>query len=265
MNTEAVTFLAMTESEAERVTEQIAFRIDSITDNYEVVMTLMRDALARSAHQALGYASPGAYIADRFGKSLQMLSSSLRREFVHELADAGLSTRAIAPVFGISKTTVHRDIESPVPHGTPDPTVTLRDQSDTFEVDGMTVTKTGEVLDDVPEVVEHTFTEKVKTTVGLDGKTYTQKPREPKPALDGDAAIQQNAEQACLNIGRGLSELQRFEHQRQRDVILNDWWPRAKDTVTPLYTCLFNSGDVRNVADALYLLAADMEAHNEYK
>lgn len=110
----------MSTDEAERITEQIVGRIDSISENYEVVMMLMRDALARNAHSVLGYVSPGAYIKERFGRSLEALGESIRREFMHELSDAGLSTRAIAPVFNVSHMAVQRALSAGVTGVTPD-------------------------------------------------------------------------------------------------------------------------------------------------
>ena len=190
MTSAAIEAPAMSADEAERLTGMISYRIDSITENYEVVMSLMRDALSRNAHEALGYASPGAYVADRFGQSLQTLSVALRREFVHELSDAGLSTRAIAPVFGVSQKTIVKDTQV-IPQVSPEPAETLANLPDTFEYDGMTVTSTGEVIDPPAEPVttEHTVTEKVKTVTGLDGKEY-KRPEQAAPrrrSLNDDA------------------------------------------------------------------------------
>lgn len=58
----------------------------------------------------------------------------MRREAVRELTEAGLSTRAIAPIVGTSHDTVHRDLRG-VANATPGPTVN---------------TETGEVSDDYP-------------------------------------------------------------------------------------------------------------------
>lgn len=273
MMAEVVTFPAMTEAEAERVTEQIAFRIDSITENYEVVMVLMRDALARNAHEALGYASPGAYIADRFGKSLQSLGASLRREFVHELSDAGLSTRAIAPVFDVSHMTIARDIESkaPVTPVTPEPVEKMRPDEvaalmssgfvetvdELAEVVGLTVnTRTGEVIE--PTVTEHTVTEKVKTTIGLDGKTY--KRPEPKPIPNGDAANKINAIQAAKSIGSALETLLGMTYEKYRHGVVTDWWPLGKDEVPPSQSELFTPSQLRHIAQGLIDTANEMEA-----
>ena len=51
-------------------------------------------------------------IADRFGGSLSKLGIQLRREVVRELTDAGLSTRAIAPVFDVSRQMISKDLRA---------------------------------------------------------------------------------------------------------------------------------------------------------
>ena len=271
MSAEVVTFPAMTEAEAERVTEQIAYRIDSITENYEVVMSLMRDALARNAHEALGYASPGAYIADRFGRSLQTLGASLRREFVHELSDAGLSTRAIAPVFDVSYRTIARDVESPVTHVTPELVEKMRPDEvaalmssgfvetadELAEVAGLTVnTRTGEVIE--PTTTEHTFTEKIKTVTGIDGKTY--KRPEPKPVPRGDDANKLNAIQASKAIGNALESLQYLNYDKARHGIVTDWWPLGNHEVPPEQSAYFTPAELRKLAQGLIRTAELLEA-----
>lgn len=117
----------MTAEEASSVTTQIVVKLDAIADNLQAVMPLIRTAITRQAHVALGYASPGAYVADRFGGALSRLGADLRREVVRELTEAGLSTRAIAPVFNVSQKTIVKDrqVIPPVSPGaeTPPPTI----------------------------------------------------------------------------------------------------------------------------------------------
>lgn len=111
----------MTEEEASSITTRISVKLDAIADNYESVMPLIRDAITRQAYVALGYVSPGAYVADRFGHALSRLGIELRREVVRELSEAGLSTRAIAPVVAVSHVTVATDIAAGVKPLTPAP------------------------------------------------------------------------------------------------------------------------------------------------
>lgn len=115
----AVVLPELTPEGAERLSERIGTRLETIATNYLAVMPLIREAVARNAHAVLGYPSPGAYIKDRFGESLAKLGAELRREVVRELSSAGLSTRAIAPVVGVSNKTVHQDLQV-LPGVTPD-------------------------------------------------------------------------------------------------------------------------------------------------
>lgn len=263
MNAEVIAAPEMTVEQAERITEQISFRIDSITENYEVVMTLMRDALARDAHSALGYASPGAYIADRFGKSLQTLGAALRREFVHELSDAGLSTRAIAPVFGVNQATIVRDIKRGDANASPDHEAQFiekygvrPDEADALlssgfiktaddwhaAVEGMTVnTRTGEVIEDAPVITEHTVTEKVKTVTGLDGKEY-KRPERSAPRAE---AITSQFMSAIADLNRVMARLRRISDDKN--------FARNKEQVASLHASdLYRTiSELETLADSL--------------
>lgn len=97
--------------EAERLSIRIGARLDTMADNYMAVLPMIREAIGRQAHAALGYRSPGEYVADRFGESLSKLGVDVRRAVVQELTAAGLSTRAIAPVVGVSQKTVVKDTQ----------------------------------------------------------------------------------------------------------------------------------------------------------
>lgn len=173
----------MSEREAEVITEQIVGRLDQVSENIEAVQSLMRDALVRNAHLALGYDSPGAYMRDRFDGALANLSAAMRREIVHELSDAGMSTRAIAPIVGVSHKTVSVDlagVTDVTPASEPDAAEFDALIADTEnDSDGLSYSlniETGEFEPIDPTVTEHTVIETTKTVTGLDGKTYTRKP-----------------------------------------------------------------------------------------
>ncbi|MEV8339248.1 hypothetical protein [Leucobacter sp. NPDC077196] len=244
---------------AQRRAERIRLHATNANEAMQSLQKLVHTARELEDHVTLGFASWTAYITDLFGDEPLRLARDVRRELVAELSDAGMSTRAIAPIVGAGVMTVHDDIAA-VRNRTPEP----------VNADGFTVNpSTGEVLETpLPEVTEHTVTEKVKTVTGLDGKEYKRpepKPREEKPVLDGNDAIQQNAEQGCLAVGRALDALESLGTERRRTLILNDWWPRASENITPLYTRLFNSTDLRRIAAGINMLATDMEAHNDYE
>lgn len=179
-------------SAAERRALKIGLRLDTIADNYEAVMPMIREALEEGDHATLGYRSPGEYLADRFGKALSRLPVIVRREFVGELTDAGLSTRAIAAVTGTSKGSVYNDQQavSGAQGWAPAPTVNTEtgEVSDNYLPDDATgeeVTASVEVAitaDDAEEApgeeVEPVLSAAPSRPVvtGIDGKTY--KPRE---------------------------------------------------------------------------------------
>lgn len=99
----------MSKVEAERITARIADKLDGIADNLEQVLDLIGQALTRQAWSALGYQSPTAYVSERFSGALKRLPIETRRSVVGELSAAGMSTRAIAPIVGVSQQQVAKD------------------------------------------------------------------------------------------------------------------------------------------------------------
>lgn len=154
--------------EASSITTQIVVKLDAIADNYQAVMPLIREAITRQAHLALGYASAGAYVSDRFGKALSRLGIDTRRQVVKELTEAGLSTRAIAPIVGVSHKTIVTDrqvVPAVPPESSLDDDPALTDEECEALADPMDLGD-DEPYDDEPEPGR---------TTGIDGKSY------PKP------------------------------------------------------------------------------------
>lgn len=174
-----VGFLNLTPDEAERLTTRIRLRLDTIAENTEVVVTLIEEARAGAAHEALGYPSWPAYVADRFGGALTRLAKAERVPLVQMLSDQGMSTRAIAPVVGVSNKTVSLDLREPVTEVTPvtfegeDFTVLANATEEEFEVALAQSRAEGDLS---RENVEKKIAT-AKTVTGMDGKTYTR----PKP------------------------------------------------------------------------------------
>lgn len=254
----AVTVLAeLTPEGAERLSERISSRLETIATNYVAVMPLIREAINRNAHDVLGYPSPGAYIKDRFGDSLSKLGAELRREVVKELSSAGLSTRAIAPVVGVSNKTVHQDLHV-LPEVTP--LVVVPDLS----VNPLTgeVYEAGDAVHGSPEVpVTVTETHSVKIVTGLDGKTYKTTPKAIKPILAGDAAAKDSAEQLAIHFGRALVNLSGLMTPARRAVVIEDW-PIGRDAATPDAQELASPETFRAIAVALDQLADEWEKTN---
>src|SRR5690606_19560440 len=144
----------------------------------------------------LGYASWTAYLSEGLGEEPIRLARDERREVVQLLSNEGMSTRAIAPIVGVDRKTVERDVRggTNVP-----PERTNNEDHEAAYVESIEHTppfdpRTGEVLDGEPTVepfdgekVLADSIENAKKVTGLDGKTYTRtepsKPRR-RPVID---------------------------------------------------------------------------------
>lgn len=157
----------ITETEARRLTTEARSEFRSASDHHERAWTLVTEAVQGGGHLALGYRSPGDYLAAEFDGVLSNLDVAARRIAVREMTGWGLSTRAIAPVVGASKDTVQRD-RAGVSHETPAPEWTSASRA-LADIDQPSE----------PVITEHRTTETTKT-VGIDGKSYP-KPQPSKP------------------------------------------------------------------------------------
>lgn len=144
-------------SEAEKLDGRIRRLAKQAGDQLLTVGRLLDEARAGRAHEALGFPSWTAYVADALGGTLQ-LSGEARQAMVQMMAGEGMSVRAIAGATGVSKSTVDRDL-SQASDDTPDSTVPQRDSS--------------------PSADE-------KVSVGLDGKTR-RKPRKHRAKKEPEA------------------------------------------------------------------------------
>ncbi len=191
VNIETGELIDLDRAAAERRAERITLRLDAIADNYRAVLPLIREAIEKRDDIALGYRSPGDYVSDRFGQSLAGLGVDVRRAVVGELTQAGLSTRAIAPVVGASHMTVKRDLELGVTRVTPDQTAgagEVRADVPAPHDPAPVETPQGEVTN-APEVADRGDTAPRAprpVVTGIDGKTYPKPepkaaPRKPLP------------------------------------------------------------------------------------
>lgn len=205
-------------AEAQRLTQRIKLTASTVRDNLWKLRNLVEEAKTSNAWQVLGFPSWTAYLADTLADEPMRLGRDERQELVGYLSGEGLSTRAIAPIVGVSQKTADREVraaresfDSPAPvESWPgfDPTPTLPPRDDDWVPADPT---TGEVVEpDQVAVTEHTVTEKVKTVTGLDGKTYTT----PAPQQRRSSIID-DARNAGWQLRKAVERLERI-HQDDR-------------------------------------------------
>jgi hypothetical protein len=100
----------MSETTARRLTDDIKTKFVTITKDLETIKLLIERAEQSEVWRSLGYASWTAYVTEEFSGFASGLERALRSRVVEVLGDAGLSTRAIAPVVGVSHETVRSDL-----------------------------------------------------------------------------------------------------------------------------------------------------------
>jgi hypothetical protein len=193
VNTNTGEIVEFDKAAAERRAERITLRLDAIADNYNAVLPMIREAIEKRDDLALGYRSPGDYVSDRFGQALAGLGIEVRRAVVGELTAAGLSTRAIAPVVGVSNFTVHEDQKAtaPVRDLTPEP-------SDEWPEDDLPTP-----IEFDPEPVADVTPRPV---TGIDGKEY---PR-PTPAKPKRRPLPDVARDAGYDLRKSVERLERL-------------------------------------------------------
>jgi len=180
---------AMSESDARRITGCIRTVAGMVAESIEKLSGLIREAEQGQAHVALGYRSWTEYVAEEFGGMLPKLDRDVRREFVGQLAESGMSTRAIAGVVGVHHDTVAADLKPVVGNPTGDdaaaggtdvpPVKDLTPDSGTERVPMGESIDADEVVD--AEIVEDEQPEPRRIT-GRDGKNYpAPTPRDSKP------------------------------------------------------------------------------------
>jgi len=188
---------ALTEPEAARLTTKIQLRLGMIADSIDAVLPMIEEAKNGNAHQALGYSSWTAYVADKFGGVLARLTKSERLPFVELLAGQGMSTRAIASVVGVSKDTVSRDLRAGVSDETPAEPIAAVGSAGFF-TDEAEMRDAFAMADATPDEFETALTEAradddlsrenvvsnvtaIKKIAGTDGKSYARtKPSKPR-------------------------------------------------------------------------------------
>jgi transposase len=122
----------------EQLDRRIRLLVGTIHDQMVKLSELVTEAKRGNLHEALGFPSWTAYLADVFTVEVR-LDGEQRRELVAYLSGEGMSQRAIADVVGVDRKTVRKDLAEQVGETGPPAPVT-----------------------------------------GLDGKTYSPKPKRDK-------------------------------------------------------------------------------------
>lgn len=108
----AIAIHAITEQNARRLTERIRIAAVNYSEAKEKLMTLVKQAKEHAVHLTLGYSSWTAYLSEVLGEEPMQLARGERQEMVQMLSAEGMSTRAIAPIVGISQPQVVADMRS---------------------------------------------------------------------------------------------------------------------------------------------------------
>ncbi len=256
---------------AERLTTRIALKLDAMADTYAGVMPMIREAITREAFRSLGYRSVGEYVQDRFGDALSKLGVDMRRVVIGELTEAGMSTRAIASVVGVSKSQVANDQQvSRTGHLTQTPADSSAGAAPAEP--GHTPKVAPDEEDATPAGVQVSTDDSTAATpggetpatprppvVGIDGKTYSRpEPRAPKPVLAGESAEYDNAEQAAKALARAVSKLLEFQHPNMREG-MRRYWSMASIEVPPASRRDVTPEQMRAAAHGLLALASEWD------
>jgi hypothetical protein len=182
---------AMDHSAAERLDKRIRLLVGSIGDSLDKLHTLVDEAKRGEIHQALGFPSWPAYLADAFTIQVK-LGREHRRELVAYLSGEGVSQRVITDVVGADRKTVRKDLAE--------------------------------------HQVGETGPPDSKPVTGRDGKTYQPpKPKPQEPSSPQRKPITDTATSISLDLARinkriaGLVDDDRFG--RHRDAIGNSIRP----------------------------------------
>lgn len=228
---------------AERRAERITLRLDAIADNYRAVLPMIREAIEKRDDMALGYRSPGDYVSDRFGQSLAGLGIEVRRAVVGELTQAGLSTRAIAPVVGVHHDTVARDARRVVPTTpaaqvpqTPEPVAGGEAATDSGQTPQGEDAPAAAATAPVPSMAvepQHSTAPRPAVT-GIDGKTYTR----PEPKKPSRRPLPDAFWDGAYDLGKKVESLHRLTQDDR-------WTQNAKKVASA------NLGDLLRARDLL--------------
>ena len=192
----------LTADDARRLTERIRVRLDRVSTAWVDLGEAITEAFQRRADLALGYGSWADYAAAEL-KPAEGLAVEVRRQLVGMLSAAGMSSRSIAPVAGVTDRAIRKSLQvgtqfppepgshlrrAPWPERRDDPaTEPERIDRLTGEIVPAPTYRAVDVSDWTPEEIDDLDAEDaaieeaylrattpapVKVTTGLDGKSY---------------------------------------------------------------------------------------------
>ncbi|MGI8716933.1 MAG: hypothetical protein ACR2JN_03795, partial [Lapillicoccus sp.] len=98
-------------SDAQRRCQQIQLLLESMTRQKEKILFLVTEAKEHDDRLVLAYPSWPAYVSAEFAAALTELTRDDRRWFAFALSETGMSSRAIAPIVGVTDRQVRRDVD----------------------------------------------------------------------------------------------------------------------------------------------------------
>lgn len=220
--------MILSAGEAQRLTQRIKLTASSVRDGMFKLRNLVDEAKQSNVWQVLGFQSWTAYLADTLADEPMRLGREERQELVGYLAGEGLSTRAIAPIVGVSQKTVDREVRQ------------SRESNDSPEPEEMPAydASTGEVIEDA-EIVDEQPAVEAKPITGLDGKQYTRpEPQAPRrPSLMDDVNAVERALFKDLEKLRAIVADDRFAKNKAsiRDALRPIAGP-IREILTDLFT-----------------------------
>jgi len=184
----------LTESAAGSVTSELRQALGSLLWSVHTIRGLIEKARDGQAHLSLGYRSWTEYVCEEFGRDklgrqdklgpATKLARDDRQQLVAQLADLGMSTRAIGSFVGAGKSTIADDLRSGVRNRTPEPS--------------------GAGDDAAADAVEAIAT--TSNVVGLDGKAY---PR-PEPRKERRSPLPDSYSRAVYKLAKAVESLARL-------------------------------------------------------
>ena len=272
-----VTTATVPRSDAQRRCQQIQLLLESMTRQKEKILVLVTEAKEHDDHLALGYPSWPAYVSAEFAAALTEVTRDDRRWFAFALSETGMSSRAIAPIVGVTDRQVRRDVDQVAQVGQdvpPDGDVLGEDLEDRLDED--LEDRLGEDRDldarlgnALAEIFKITSTTPTNVVVGMDGKSYptylrSRKPsrrkRRPQPVPRDQAFYDRDtAQQHCQEFARALAVAygMRFPEARQRSI--GTYWPTGASGASPAMRANYTPERIRQAAAALTTYAEEME------